>query len=323
MGSRALTTLGTMSMTRGVESDPGAVRLLGGVRVGFDYGQLGPVILEKRMTMLSYHNDSGLKARFLGHIERHRKDDAFLRGTYGVMQEGKFRGCAVGCSIRSLDEIDGRPLKLENGSHKDLAERLGIPLILARLEDCIFEGLPAKEAMIWPGLFASAIPVGKDLSQVWDKFAYWLLVGDVGVVKLAKTERSKAAIEAVAQLYMRKLSGEQVERAEWQGAAAAAAADADAYAYAYAAYAYAAAASASAYAYAAYAYAAAASASADAYADADAAAAADADAYAYAAAASASAYAYAASAADYGRSVARQRHYTKMAEKLLQLMGEA
>jgi hypothetical protein len=263
------------------------------------------------MTMLSYHNDSSLKARFLGHIERHRKDDAFLRGTYGTMQDGKFRGCAVGCSIRSLDEIDGRPLKLENGSHKDLAERLGIPLILARLEDCIFEGLPATEAMIWPGLFASAIPVGKDLSQVWDKFAYWLLVGDVGVVKLAKTERSKAAIEAVAQLYLRKLSGEQVERVEWQQARSATAYAAyAATAAATAATAATAAAAAAATAYAATAAAAAATAYAAAYATADAA---DATAaYATADAADAAAYAY-----------ARQKHYTKMAEKLLQLMGEA
>ncbi len=238
--------------------------------------------------MLSYQNDAGLKARFVGHVERHRKEDAFLRGTYGKMHGVQFKGCAVGCSIRSLDEIEGRPLRLDNGNHEDLASRLGIPLVLAHLEDRIFEGLPQAEAMLWPTLFAQAIPVGKDLSLVWPKFAHWMLVDPTaGVIRFVKNDRTKAAIEGVAALFARQVNGGEVSLEEWRTARSAAAA-----------YAYAAAAAAAAYAdaaYAAYAAAAAADAAA-AYADA----------------------AYAAYAA-----AARSGHFKRMAEKLLLLMSRA
>jgi hypothetical protein len=179
--------------------------------------------------MLSYHNDSSLKARFVGHVERHRKEDAFLRGTYGDMHGAQFKGCAVGCSIRSLDEIDGRPLRLDNGNHKDLADRLGIPLVLAHLEDRIFEGLPQAEAMLWPSLFAQAIPVGKDLSLIWPRFAHWMLVDpSAGVIRFAKTDQSKTAIDAVAALFARQVAGGVVSLKEWRTARSASADAADA-----------------------------------------------------------------------------------------------
>jgi len=175
------------------------------------------------MTMLSYHNDPALKNRFTAHVERHRQEDAFLRGTYGEMQGGKFRGCAVGCSIRSLDEIEGKPLRLDNGNHQDLATRLGIPLVLAHLEDRIFEGLPQAEAMLWPTLFAQAIPVGKDLSLVWPKFAHWLLVDPTaGVIRFAKTDAVKSAIQGVADLFARVIAGGEVSDEEWRRARSAA-----------------------------------------------------------------------------------------------------
>jgi len=258
------------------------------------------------MTNLSYHNSPELKARFIGHVEKHREQDAIVRGHYGRIIGGQWKGCAVGCSLRSLDEIEGRPLMVENGSHSDLAKRLGIPLVLARLEDRIFEGLPPKEATLWPTLFARAIPVGADLTMVWPRLAHWML-GDetAGVIRFAKTERTKKVIGDVVELFGRQIGGETIAQSDWQKVRSAAAA-ADAYAYA------AAAAAADAYAYAA-------AAAADAAA---AAAAADADAYAYAAADAAYAAA-AAAAADARirlRESARQKHYVLMGEKLLSLM---
>ena len=77
---------------------------------------------------VGYHGDAGLKARFVGHVMRHQAEDRVSQGTYGTTDSGEWKGCAVACSLRSLDEIQGVPLVLENRSHAKLSERLGIPL---------------------------------------------------------------------------------------------------------------------------------------------------------------------------------------------------
>jgi hypothetical protein len=43
---------------------------------------------------------------------------------------------------------------------------LGIPVMLARLEDWIFEGLPVERAKLWPKQFLTTIKSGSDLSLV-------------------------------------------------------------------------------------------------------------------------------------------------------------
>ena len=91
---------------------------------------------------------------------------------------------------------------------------------------------PAK-----PQRFLEAAPVGADLSKVGDKFLHWLLIDPQdGVIKYAKTDRTKKAIQDVADLYVKKIAGEVVEADEWKKARTAADAADAAYA-AYAAYA--------------------------------------------------------------------------------------
>ena len=53
-------------------------------------------------------------------------------------------------------------------------------------------------------------------SAVWDRFAYWLLMG---VIRYAGDKPTKDAILAVAELYQRKINGEIIERAVWRKAA--------------------------------------------------------------------------------------------------------
>ena len=77
----------------------------------------------------------------------------------------------------------------------------------------------------------------KNNEKVRDKFLHWLLVDEEhGVIKFAE---NKKVIQDVADLYLRKINGEQVTKEEWQkadataadaaaAAAAAAWADADA-----------------------------------------------------------------------------------------------
>lgn len=150
--------------------------------------------------MLAYHNDPKLKESVLAEMEGHRKADTLIQD-YGYWKDGK--GCAVGCLIKS-------------GNHGEYETRFGIQRILARLEDRIFEGLPKEEAKQWPERFLNAIPVGADLSLVWPKFAVFMLADkDHGVIKFAKKEKTKKAIQEVADLYQRIINGEKIDANTW------------------------------------------------------------------------------------------------------------
>jgi len=285
----------------------------------------------KSHVMLAYHGDAAFRRRFLAEIRKHEKNDAIMRGTYGSLDgKGNWRGCAVGCSLRSLNRLADKP-RGKTSEHSRYPKELGIPVELAHLEDRLFEGMPADLASGWPMRFSSAIRTSADLSLVWDRFSVWLLVDEKdGVIRFANNHRTRDAIRGVAALFERRIAGETVTRAEWSearssssssasaAAAAAAAADADAASASAYAYAYASAAAAAADADAAYA-----SAYAYAYASAAAAAAADADAYAAYAYASASAAAAAAADADAYASAARSLAFARQAEKLEELLRAA
>jgi hypothetical protein len=236
--------------------------------------------------MKAYHGEISVKEKYLARVRAHRKADQLLQG-FGYWEDGK--GCAVGCTIHGRD-------------HAAYETELGIPRMVAGLEDGIFEGLPKAEAQLWPERFLDGIEPGQDLIQVGDRFLHWLIADPKdGVIRFAKTDAQQKSIGRVGELYGRKIAGEKIELSDWRKARRAAA-----YAYAYAdAYA------AAAYAAAAYAAAAAA---------ADAAAAAAAYAYAYADAYAAAAYAAAAAAAD---AASRFKARIRQAEKLLELLKAA
>jgi hypothetical protein len=229
--------------------------------------------------MLAYHNDPTVKAKYLDRIRLHARAVEIIHGKY--WEHGK--GCAVGCTI--------------HGSKHSLYESLlGIPQMLARLEDRLFEGLQNGRSKAFPEQFLLAAKVGADLSRVGWKFLHWLLTEELAS---RDDPRVSAQIKRCAHVLVPLTKGEPVNAVEARNAAAA-----NAYAAANAAdaAAYAAANAADAAAYAADA---AANAANDAYA---------ADAAAYAAAAANDA----ANAAAYARSAC----YERMADKLLALMSE-
>lgn len=128
------------------------------------------------------------KDQLIASIEAHHAADRIVQGRY--WEDG--RGCAVGCSL-----VD---FKANPSDHAAYERLFGIPRVLARLEDGIFERLPKEAALEWPLRFTRAVREGSDLSLVWPKFAVWLLVDkDHGVVQFAN-ETGKIAIEAVAHL---------------------------------------------------------------------------------------------------------------------------
>jgi hypothetical protein len=271
-------------------------------------------------SLRAFHGDASVQATYLGRVRAHAAADEIVQGQY--WDRGK--GCAVGCTIHG-------------SSHAVYETELGIPRILARLEDRLFEAMAIADAKGWPERFLVAIPIGADLSLVWPRFAVWMLTDPAaGVIRFAKREQSIAAIREVAAMYERMIAGETVERSEMiavseRAWAARSAADADADADAAAAAAAYADAAADADADADAAAAAAAYADADADADAAAAAAAYADAAADAAAAAyadaaAAAYADAAAAADADADAgltARRAFALKCANKLVELLAAA
>ena len=165
--------------------------------------------------MLSYHNDPLIKDKYLARVQAHAAADELIHGVY--WENGK--GCAVGCTVHS-------------DSHAAYEAELGIPRILARLEDGIFEGLANGRSKQWPEQFLAAIKVGRDLSLIWPRFAVWLLTDKwYGVLQHAKTQKAKIAIQNVADAYQSVVEGQKKE-IDWyklrSDAAAYAAAAADA-----------------------------------------------------------------------------------------------
>src|SRR5712692_6789302 len=230
--------------------------------------------------LLSFHGDIQVKEKYLERLRQHKIADQILQDATG--QDGK--GCAVWCTLNKY-------------AHQAYENELGIPMILARLEDRIFEGLSIEESRDFPINFLTAIPIGKDLKHIYKHFFIWMLVDEKdGVIKFAKTDNQRTAISNVAEL-LKKSILEKVTADEFREVGKVsrnAAADAAAYA-----------ADAAAYAADAAAYAA------------------DAAAYA-AAAAAAAAYAADAAAAAYDAAAdARKAFYSKAATKLIELLKAA
>jgi len=153
--------------------------------------------------MLSYHSDPAIKAKYLARVEGHAEADEIIKGRY--WEAGK--GCAVGCTIHG-------------DSYADFETELGIPRILAWLEDVIFEGLPNRLAKTWPERFLSSIEPGKDLSRVAWQLLHWLLTD-----RNPEDTEHPAVAEAVrqcAEVLMPLIEGRPVDPAAAERAAAAA-----------------------------------------------------------------------------------------------------
>ena len=195
--------------------------------------------------MLAFHNDPSLKSFVLSELQAHAAADTLIKGRY--WEGGK--GCAVGCTLEAVRRRNGERSRIQHSKHALYEPHLGIPEVLAVLEDGIFENLDNGASQIWPIRFTSAIAPGADLSMVWPRFALWLLRDFLPPI--IKSDAVKAAIPVVADLYREWVGGEKPSEERWKGAyAAAASAAAGGAAAAYAAAASAAAAFAAAYAYA-------------------------------------------------------------------------
>ena len=148
--------------------------------------------------MLAFHGKQEIKDAYLAKVKAHELDDEITKGRY--WEKGK--GCAVGCTIHG-------------NNHYSYELELGIPAAIARLKDSIFEELPNNIAKGFPLRFLEAIPVGADLSMVVPKMMLWLLIDENHGAIRHGSEKGKIAIQAVADLYIRKIAGGIVTVSEW------------------------------------------------------------------------------------------------------------
>ncbi len=151
--------------------------------------------------MQTYQNDPALKASFLAEIGKHEELDAFLKGTYSTTDKTAFRGCAIGCSIHSLNALQGKPQKGEFADHDRVAADLGWPLWLAYLEDNVFESLPDELSKTWPRRLAEAVPVGAVIDDsVLAKIMVWSLTAErFGVIHATDDAEVKGWITTIAE----------------------------------------------------------------------------------------------------------------------------
>lgn len=145
----------------------------------------------------SYHGSVAEKKATLAQLRAHRAADQIVKGSY--WSDGK--GCAVGCLTHSPD-----------GGHDQFPDRWGIPVQVAYLVDQLFELLPVEVAVEWPVRFMSAVPVGADLSGVWDRWCVWMLSGLV-------VDGVDGSVVVMRDLFVRAVAGDEPSVEEWSRAA--------------------------------------------------------------------------------------------------------
>ena len=133
--------------------------------------------------MQAYLNKNEVKTTLLTQLQSHYDADEIVKGRY--WECGK--GCAVGCT-------------LHNSNHAEYETKLGIPEMLAHLEDTIFEGLPNDKAKQWPIRFSKAIKVGADLSRIGYQFMYWNLIENLVLKDSDNAEVQKVIIQCRAAI---------------------------------------------------------------------------------------------------------------------------
>ena len=174
------------------------------------------------MTNLAFHNDPALAEMIRNQVQAHYDADEIVQGRYWENGKGCFIGCiAHGDSVATVEQLTGWPI------------------MLTRIAENIFEGLPNDKAKDFLPRTMAAPKIGADLSLVSWKFLHWL-VDDV--LREYGTDDVRIACAPALEIVAAKARGDTVTRAAARAAADAAAAAA------YAAYAAADAAAAAAYA---------------------------------------------------------------------------
>lgn len=165
------------------------------------------------MTLLAYHNDPAIKAKYVARFAAHRALDEVVQGM--GFEDG--RGCFVGCTLDAYD-------------HSRFPVEIGWPMWLALLADSIFESLPKADAPAFGTDVLAAPRVGADLEPLRVQFLVSLQRRNLMRLE-GSTEpyaaQCRQAIKGVIAWLLSGLAAESAASArKAAGAAAGAAADA-------------------------------------------------------------------------------------------------
>ena len=135
---------------------------------------------------------------------------AKLLQAYAYWKYGK--SLAPCCAMHGLDQ-----------NHLRYTRSLGVPEVLAQVQHKIFMQLPCSEAERWQFSFLKALrpnvelapTLASDLGHIWPEFAAWLMDDPTdGVIRFAKTRKTRLIVKRVANLYRRGCS----DPTGWTGA---------------------------------------------------------------------------------------------------------
>lgn len=177
--------------------------------------------------MKTFHGKQELKDMLIEEIKWHRSQDMITQGTYREEVDGKWRGCAVGCAIHSLNRKLGK--NYDFADYTVYETELGIPRAVVELEDRIFKELAKNLFLDFPLRFMEAVPVGVDLWYVFPSMMIFIL----NDCKQHATPQTQNVMDDVIHLFQRQLAGEEVSLKEWEKMSDAATVNADAAANAY------------------------------------------------------------------------------------------
>ena len=156
------------------------------------------------MTNFAFHNDPQLAVAVRDQVAAHTAADEIIQGKY--WENGK--GCFIGC--------------IAHGSSPTVVEQMtGFPIMLTKIAESIFEGLPNDVAKGFPKRVIEAANVGADLSLVSWKFLHWLI--DDVLTEFADN-KTRAACSPALDIVAAKSRGEEISSDAADAAADAAAA---------------------------------------------------------------------------------------------------
>lgn len=156
------------------------------------------------------------RKRLVALAKGHQKSDEYIRGTYWDKDEKK--GCAVGCTIADAKR-EGILNGVDYGDHEALATALGCTRYMTLMIDHIFEGLGQDDAVKWTPKFLASLKVNIDYSSMETRMAIALLTDkEIGLAEIATREDVRAVAKLTADLYKRRLAGDEPTDAEWDAA---------------------------------------------------------------------------------------------------------
>lgn len=142
------------------------------------------------MTNIAFKNDPALYEMVRDQVAAHTAADEVIQGRY--WENGK--GCFIGCIAHS-------------DSVYTVEDMTGFQIMLTRIAECIFEGLPNDVAKGFPKRIIDAPKVGADLSLVSWKFLHWLIDD---VLKEYGDNAIRAACAPAIQIVSDKSQGVEV-----------------------------------------------------------------------------------------------------------------